>query len=144
MKKNGSFFTESKHSASMTIKSVTVSPGKAAVGGSCDAEESALSTSWELWIAVCRLSFDYDPWENTCVFQGITKEVQKRLFGSPSNPCAQSMWQLRFIITNWMHGNIIVGIKSNALLNFFLHMTKSLVLPLFGFYFFCSIVSTWS
>lgn len=40
---------EDKHSASMTIKSVTVSPSKAAIGGSCGAEQPALSRSSCAW-----------------------------------------------------------------------------------------------
>lgn len=70
----------------MTIKLVMVSLGKAAVGGSSDTEQPALSRrpglgatsrpKQELRIAACRLSLDYDPWENTCFFQGIADEVQ--------------------------------------------------------------------
>lgn len=41
--KNVSLFTDNKYSSSMTIKSVVVSPGKAAVGGSPDTEQAALS-----------------------------------------------------------------------------------------------------
>lgn len=33
----------------MTIKSVTVSPGKSAIGGSCDAEQPTLSRTPNAW-----------------------------------------------------------------------------------------------